>query len=70
MTNPTQSRLWLSYDLPDDFIFNFVWLLSGRWWLFDATRQANLDGVWCISAWEGMRCNLDGRPRSQCGSGL
>ncbi len=30
---------------PDDFHAVFEAYLSGRWWLFDATRQANLDGL-------------------------
>lgn len=30
---------------PRDFHAVFECFLSGRWWLFDATRQANLDGL-------------------------
>lgn len=30
---------------PRDFHAVFECYLSGRWWLFDATRQANLDGL-------------------------
>jgi hypothetical protein len=30
---------------PCDFHAVFEAYLSGRWWLFDATRQANLDGL-------------------------
>jgi len=30
---------------PSDFHAVFEAYLSGRWWLFDATRQANLDGL-------------------------
>ncbi|TWF47789.1 transglutaminase-like putative cysteine protease [Neorhizobium alkalisoli] len=30
---------------PRDFLAVFEAYLDGRWWLFDATRQANLDGL-------------------------
>ena len=39
--------------VPSDFHAVFEAYLDGRWWLFDATRQANLDGLVRIGVGRG-----------------
>jgi transglutaminase-like putative cysteine protease len=46
MSIPARFVSCYAYGLePRDFHAVFEAYLSGRWWLFDATRQANLDGL-------------------------